>query len=362
MKETIGRTIRRLRKERGFTQDKLAEMVGVTFQAVSKWENDIGMPDISQVVPLARIFGVTTDELFGYSESEDKLRLSKLEEQYNETFKSEDIEKRIFVCEQAVQEYPGDMHWLNNYAWALWMNAACGISDDDQFNAERKRVCELFRKVIENTEDIRDKKEAITGIVQCLKGMGKLSEALQYAELYPKPEQGYPDDWREKLIISCMTGEEKTRKWESFLKDKLHGFINHFDMDDPDQRGVCQRIIEVFFPAGDYYEFCSYMVTICLADARAKIVTNELDEAMIYMKKARQFAIKSDTFYQNLKNGGRVAYNVPIFKHIEADNENFYDNYYNGNGTELENFIALLDFPAYAPLKSHPYYNDLAKR
>lgn len=41
MKETMGQIIRRLRKERNLTQDELAEQLGVTFQAISKWENDI---------------------------------------------------------------------------------------------------------------------------------------------------------------------------------------------------------------------------------------------------------------------------------------------------------------------------------
>ena len=65
MKETMGQIIKRLRKERGLTQEELAEQIGVTFQAVSKWENDTGMPDISQVVPLATVFDVSTDVLFG---------------------------------------------------------------------------------------------------------------------------------------------------------------------------------------------------------------------------------------------------------------------------------------------------------
>lgn len=65
MKETMGQIIRRLRKEKNLTQEELAEQLGITFQAVSKWENDTGMPDISQVMPIAHLFGVTTDTLFG---------------------------------------------------------------------------------------------------------------------------------------------------------------------------------------------------------------------------------------------------------------------------------------------------------
>jgi|GEM_PF-3638723 Predicted transcriptional regulators len=62
---TIGQMIKKLRKERNLTQEQLAEQINVTFQAISKWENETGMPDISQIVPLANAFSVSTDTLFG---------------------------------------------------------------------------------------------------------------------------------------------------------------------------------------------------------------------------------------------------------------------------------------------------------
>ena len=65
MKETMGQIIRRLRKERNLTQEELAEQLNVTYQAVSRWENETGMPDISMVVPLSNVLGVSIDVLFG---------------------------------------------------------------------------------------------------------------------------------------------------------------------------------------------------------------------------------------------------------------------------------------------------------
>ncbi len=65
MSETMGQIIKRLRKERNLTQEELAEQLNISAPAVSKWENESSMPDISQVVPLANLFGVPTDVLFG---------------------------------------------------------------------------------------------------------------------------------------------------------------------------------------------------------------------------------------------------------------------------------------------------------
>ena len=65
MKENIGQIIKRLRKERNLTQEELAEQLNISAPAVSKWENGTSMPDITQVVPLANLYGVPTDVLFG---------------------------------------------------------------------------------------------------------------------------------------------------------------------------------------------------------------------------------------------------------------------------------------------------------
>ena len=61
----LGKRIKNLRAKRGITQEALAGALGVTAQTVSKWENDINMPDITLLLKLAEILGVTTDELLG---------------------------------------------------------------------------------------------------------------------------------------------------------------------------------------------------------------------------------------------------------------------------------------------------------
>lgn len=65
MNLSIGENIKLMRRKCGFTQEELAFRLAVTPQAVSKWENGNGTPDISQLVPLAQIFGITTDSLLG---------------------------------------------------------------------------------------------------------------------------------------------------------------------------------------------------------------------------------------------------------------------------------------------------------
>lgn len=91
----MGKRISSLRKQCGLTQDQLAARVGVTAQAVSKWENDISCPDISILAKLAETLGVTTDELLGVKPVEprvvvvesDKKRSSGAKKQQSFTFR-----------------------------------------------------------------------------------------------------------------------------------------------------------------------------------------------------------------------------------------------------------------------------------
>ena len=73
MEKTLGKTISTHRKRLGLTQDQLAEQLGVTAQAVSKWENDISCPDIAMLPKLAGIFGISIDTLLGGDEPEPQV-------------------------------------------------------------------------------------------------------------------------------------------------------------------------------------------------------------------------------------------------------------------------------------------------
>ena len=75
MEQTFGMRIALLRKEKTMTQEELAEKLGVSSQAVSKWENDVSCPDIQSLPRLARLLGVTVDELLS-GKSQDVQMLS----------------------------------------------------------------------------------------------------------------------------------------------------------------------------------------------------------------------------------------------------------------------------------------------
>lgn len=64
---SLGSNIKKYRRESGMTQEELAGILCITSQAVSKWESGAGLPDVSQIVPLAQALNVSTDALFGFA-------------------------------------------------------------------------------------------------------------------------------------------------------------------------------------------------------------------------------------------------------------------------------------------------------
>ena len=71
----LGRIIKQLRAEQSITQEELAEYLGISFQAVSKWETGTTLPDITLLPKLAAFFGVRIDELFSVSHDDELERI-----------------------------------------------------------------------------------------------------------------------------------------------------------------------------------------------------------------------------------------------------------------------------------------------
>ena len=94
--QSFGQRLKNLRRDAGLSQSDLSDRIGVSIQSISKWENDNTMPDISQIVPLAAVLGVSTDWLLGVGMNEDSDR--------------EKLNKRI---EEIEQNYSGNTYCDN---------------------------------------------------------------------------------------------------------------------------------------------------------------------------------------------------------------------------------------------------------
>lgn len=112
----IGENLKKQRKLRELTQEQLADILGVSFQAVSKWERGEVYPDIELLPTIAEYFGITTDELMGMDVIRDSSEADKILNTVRENSGAGKIEENLKILEEAVKRFPNNFRLLAGYA------------------------------------------------------------------------------------------------------------------------------------------------------------------------------------------------------------------------------------------------------
>ena len=114
----LGNKIKELRKGRGVTQQQLADAIGISFQAISKWETGIALPDITLVPALANYFGITTDALFHFNLHEMQKKVEYISDEAYK-FRESGAEKSKAILEEGLRRYPDNDILLNNPLYVM---------------------------------------------------------------------------------------------------------------------------------------------------------------------------------------------------------------------------------------------------
>lgn len=108
MEWTIGRRLREKRLERGLTQEEVGAQLGVSYQAVSKWERQEGLPDVTLLPALARLFRTTTDDLLGVHDAAAQAAYDQINRTWQAQNQAGQHVENITLMRQALRQYPGD--------------------------------------------------------------------------------------------------------------------------------------------------------------------------------------------------------------------------------------------------------------
>ena len=168
MSETMGQIIRRLRKERNLTQEELAQQLNVTFQAVSRWENGTGMPDISQIVPLASVFGVTTDVLFGRYNANDEATIDDIIKEAKVPLKTDNNDYSEVDCynvlTDALKIYPNNTKLLLEA-----LSYGCSILMDNDVETEEQKD-RLYTECLHHAELVINYSKDVSSVLRGING------------------------------------------------------------------------------------------------------------------------------------------------------------------------------------------------
>ena len=119
----LGETILKHRQARGLSQEKLAELVGVSRQAVSKWEVGDAIPDTDKLIPLARALGITVDELLGNVPEEEEAQEGSAEPPLSGSYVASWVNDEFAaVPEQKTGWFATHWYWVGiiPVVWGVW--------------------------------------------------------------------------------------------------------------------------------------------------------------------------------------------------------------------------------------------------
>lgn len=292
---TIGEKIKELRIKHDLTQEKLADYLFVSYQAVSKWECGLSNPDLNLIEPLTKLFNVTSDELLGITPKEEiDFRYEELKNMYQETWKTGDLRKRYEICKDAVCEYPGDMFFLSELAWAEAMKSF-EYKDDKEYIEAQEKAIKLFARVIEDCQDSEIRNHSIVGIIQYLSFRGRYDDAKKYLDLYPNNEYFSKDE----LIDYCLVGEEKAIHHQKMLEKLIYKILNNLGTCSIESIEAQEKIINAIIIDENYLGYSDVLSNNYLAKAKLYIKVNEFDKAIEALKKAKYYALEYDKLMKN---------------------------------------------------------------
>lgn len=204
MQLDLGTNIRQLRRRDGRTQEALAEALGVTSQAVSRWESGGSYPDMNLIPSIANYFGITIDELFGY-ENERSRKIDALAAQIDEMRrKNNGIDRNLRECitlaRTALVEFPGNDKLMLCLASALYTAGYVRYGEqhliDEEgysvYDTQAHRRCEewqeaisLYEKALETLPRGTLRDRAVEELSQLYVNVGVSDKALALAESAP---------------------------------------------------------------------------------------------------------------------------------------------------------------------------------
>lgn len=183
MKLNIGNTIKYLRKEKDITQEELADILGVSYQSVSRWETGTCYPDMELLPVISSFFNISADKLLGINENIEKEKVVEYLLRFQEAISQGKIYDCIAIARKGVAEYPNNFVFLNKLMYALFVS---GDSDgnipewEENMKKNDAEITALGERIMKYCpdQDIRLEATARLAFHHCEMGRREIGRAL----------------------------------------------------------------------------------------------------------------------------------------------------------------------------------------
>lgn len=246
---SAGNNIRRMRLEKGLTQEEVALHLGVSFQSVSKWERGDGYPDIEMLPAIAHYFGVSVDELLGVSEQAKKEKYDKINDQWAYNNKNGLHTQNVQLMRDALRSFPNDALLLVQLSTSL--EKIDGTDEEKEKNLRESIAVQ--EQIIKYCNDCEVRGATLYNICFAYKKIGDTEKAIEQAKKLPNLYKG-----RENALVYLLTGDEKNKISKEALIPLTWGLSLHLSSlaeteNNPEYKKKAADIIDILF--GDEKDF-----------------------------------------------------------------------------------------------------------
>lgn len=344
---SIGTTIKKLRRDRNITQEQLAELLGVSTNAVSQWECDKTVPDISNLPVLASIFEVSADVLLeiDIAKSKKQSEIKEFTAKYTEFHSQGKTEERLNLCRSMQKKYPND-ETVRYYLMRVLQNGYIEESFDE--------IVMLGEQLIEST-NMEYRRGAIRGLCFTYLHKGNRTKALQYADMMPPTED---------LHLHVLEGNELVEHCQNYfwkVCDKMYLYMKYLlDCTDAgytheEKHTMLKSLYDMFHIIFSNEDFGFYndrltRISFFMALESGKAgefdrAIGELEKMVLYCEKFKNFTeINHSSLFVNKIKFSRKD----ISKHSEETLGHAYLRYLNNNDNV---FASIKDDPRYLNIK-----------
>jgi len=340
MQLNLGTKIRQLRYQNSKTQENLAEALGVTSQAVSRWEANGSYPDMNLIPAIANYFGITIDELFGYTNNRNqkideiirKIDAFHIKTRGDDTW----VDECLTILREGLAEFPqnerllitladtlSEAGWRRHREWLYYddegyMQHSYDRHKKNEYWTEAVKICETLAATVIDPA-ITTKANSI--LVLLYRNFGETQKAIACANRMPELK-----NCRELMLAAATDGKEEAKYIGSallkmaakFSEQLVYGLVNnlhHYESDMPIEK--IKGAISIFYllcDDGNLGDYHGELIKLYLYLSRVQWERGYHDDAFLSLDEA----LKHARALEKLGDGSEHYYTAPLVSFVKC--------------------------------------------
>ena len=347
MEIKFAETMKNLRKNRGNTQEELASHLGISVQAVSKWERGDGMPDIMLLPHIASFYDTTVDELLGCGLIQKQSRIQDFVREYKLLHSQGKTAERLALSRAMQKAYPNDETVLY-YLMRVLQNGYIEESFDE--------IITLGEKLLKSTNH-EYQTGAIRGLCFTYLHVGDRRNAMRYADMMPPARD---------LHLHVLEGDELVEHCQNYfwkVCDQMYLYMSYLlkcpesGYTPEETHAAWQMLYDMFyaiFPNRDFGFWENRLAMICFFMSMESVKSGHADRALAELEQMLSHIEALNSFHS-------ISHSSLLVNRIKNEPENIFKS---SEETLSQSLMKYLDAKksVFLPLEDHPQFLHIKER